>query len=107
MGREGRHISYEPFLFGLAIVGVIYKIYRDGEIRFDWVLGAILLIFLTACVLWIINTRRSKSVDIKLETGKLRNSDVLGAETATKDKAHIDVKTGDAVDTKITGLREK
>src|SRR5262245_39421724 len=110
--KKGR-ISYEPFLFGLAIIGVVFKVFQtvaDRELRFDWTLGAILAIFLVACGLWFINTRHPKestSLDVDVKAGKLQNSSVLGAEASSKGRVRADIKTGDAVGSQITGFREK
>jgi hypothetical protein len=109
---KGR-ISYEPFLFGLAIIGVVFKVFQtvaDRELRFDWTMGVILIIFLVASVLWIINTRQPKnptSLDISVQTGKIDNSSILGAEASSKDKVRADIRTGDAEKSRITGFREK
>ncbi|CAK0763982.1 hypothetical protein CCP2SC5_330002 [Azospirillaceae bacterium] len=113
MSRSTRsRISYEPYLFGLAVVGSIYKLVasvQEGRFRADWVLGAVILVFIISSILWFINTRpknSSSSIDVKVETGKVLRGTVVGAEASARDSVRAEVKTHDATDAKITGYRE-
>jgi hypothetical protein len=111
--RQRGRITYEPFLFGLAVLGVMYKIYRslrEHELRFDWMLAAVILVFLVACGLWVFNSRRPKPssrIDVSLETENVRNSQVVGAESQSKDSVRADIKTKDVENSQIVGFREK
>lgn len=105
-------ISYEPYLFGIAIIGMIYKFItfmQEGQFHLDWMIGATVLIFTVSSALWLFNTRPKKSdssIDVSLETGKIQGGTIVGAEAGARDHVRAEVKTGDATNAKITGYRE-
>src|SRR5262245_17304552 len=95
-------ISYEPFLFALAVIGIVYKMYQsvgEGKVRYDWTLGVTIGVFVMACGLWLFNTKRNREPSklvTKIEVGNVTDARVLGVDAAkNRDQIDVGVKTGD------------
>lgn len=112
MATNGR-MTFEPFLFGVAVIGVLYKIFQsvsDKQFTFDWIVIAIVLVFAVASLLWFFNARsqrRATSIDAAVATDNVTRSAVTGAEGRPKDKVKASVTTKDVTNSQITGFREK
>jgi hypothetical protein len=111
--RKNR-ISYEPFLFALSVIGILYKMYQsleDHKLRYDWTLAATLAVFTLACGLWLVNTRKNREPSkllSRIEAGAVTDAKVVGAEASKeRDQVDVSVKTRDAQRSTITGYKEK
>jgi len=111
--RKNR-ITYEPFLFALSVIGILYKMYQsieDHNLRYDWTLAATLAVFVLACGLWLVNTRKNREpskLSARIKAGTVTDAKVMGAEASKeRDQVDVSVKTSDVQRSTITGYKEK
>jgi hypothetical protein len=108
-----RKMTYEPFLFGVSVIGVIYKLYESvehREFRYDWTLAATCGVFVFACVLWLVNSRRARQstrLSASVKTGAITDSQVIGAEATKRDDVHTNIRTDDVRRSTVIGYKEK
>jgi hypothetical protein len=108
-----RKITYEPFLFALSVIGVLYKLYESveqRELRYDWTLAATCGVFVFACVMWLVNSRRARQstrISANVKTGTVIDGQVVGAEATKRDEIDTKIRTDDVRRSTVIGYKEK
>ena len=108
-----KQITYQPYIFAISLLALFTKVaysVTQGQQVTDAFLWIFLAVFVISSLLWYLDSRnrlkKPHTIDVNIKTGKVKDSEILGAETRQTDRAKIGIETGDTENAKLTGYKE-
>jgi hypothetical protein len=110
-----KRLTFQPYLFALAFLALVAKVaysLATQQKPFDLLLGAFVAVFLVSSLLYWSANRPKRMPEVNtiratISTGKISNSEVLGATSSKANNVDVKVNAGDVGGSSITGYREQ